>query len=454
MITARGRIVIFALCFLYAIAISIFFREHFIPQFMQSVDGHLSGDPYYYYGLAIDKLDAYKSNGISAFELHLKGQGPAGVASILLWLWNNIYSVIVLNAVLHALSVIAIIHFLQSWFSLKTSILASMPLLTSPYMMIWYSEINKETYTLISAVILINYLTVLMSGKKQSLAAISFILGLIVLSGVFAYIGRPYVNQILFPWLVLGALCYTLQIARKSEISTSYMHIALLVPTLICFWALGSGGASGDTIDNFGRVEDIAKSEAQVANPTQEQCLRRTSDDRWIYEPLVPDSLERKLKTIARVRCNTFYLLDTNINQRTRLAIVDEEIFFGSTRDILAYLPRAFYWGVFAPGPESWPHAFSEGLSPFFLFASIESILFAGGLLVILVWVITAKKWLVLFPLVICLSTMNVFGMAIPFLGALYRYRYPWRILLICMAVAILTQYIANRTRPKNRFGA
>lgn len=33
-------------------------------------------------------------------------------------------------------------------------------------------------------------------------------------------------------------------------------------------------------------------------------------------------------------------------------------------------------------------------------------------------------------------SMMTIYGMAIPFLGALYRYRYPWWMIMLCLGFA------------------
>lgn len=61
---------------------------------------------------------------------------------------------VLLNAVLHGLSA-AVMMILMRWFPRRTSIIATLPLAISPYMIVWFSQINKDTFTLAGTLLFI-----------------------------------------------------------------------------------------------------------------------------------------------------------------------------------------------------------------------------------------------------------------------------------------------------------
>lgn len=63
-----------------------------------------------------------------------------------------------------------------------------------------------------------------------------------------------------------------------------------------------------------------------------------------------------------------------------------------------------------------------------------------AGLAALAVWVFRSRRSGIVIPLALAASVMTVYGMATPFLGALYRYRFPWWMLTICMGLAALIE--------------
>jgi hypothetical protein len=117
---------------------------------------------------------------------------------------------------------------------------------------------------------------------------------------------------------------------------------------------------------------------------------------------------------------------------------IDLEIDFKSAYDVLVYLPRALQIGFLAPFPDFW---FSQGPrqvgSAMRAASALEMVFVYAALLglPILVWRRRRQPvlWLLLF---VCAGMLVVYALSVPNVGALYRFRYPFLMPLVCMGVA------------------
>ena len=191
---------IFIGVFIYALTAMAVSREFLIPLFFTSVEGHIQGDPYYYHMLAMDKMAAIQAGGIREFELRPKGQGSAGAASLAYLAYENPYSIVFINALLHGISAVVMALILLRWFPLRTTVIAIIPLVISPHMMIWFSQVNKDSFALVGALLFMYGFMRLVSADEKSLVRSGWISLLALVAGiVLLWVVRPYVNQILFP---------------------------------------------------------------------------------------------------------------------------------------------------------------------------------------------------------------------------------------------------------------
>jgi hypothetical protein len=92
--------------------------------------------------------------------------------------------------------------------------------------------------------------------------------------------------------------------------------------------------------------------------------------------------------------------------------------------------------GVFSPWPDQWMYVLKQRPSIFYTIAPIEALLMYSGLLVVLLWVVGGGAISILIPFAMALPIVTIIGMATPFIGALYRYRYPWCMLPTCIGLA------------------
>lgn len=438
---------IFIGVFIYALMAMVIARELVIPRFMPSaVEGNIQGDPYYYHLLAMGKVEAIQAGGIREFELRPKGQGPAGVASLAYLAYKSPYSVVLINAFLHGISAVIMTLILLRWFPLRTTLVAITPLAISPHMMFWFSQVNKDSFTLVGALLFMYGLMRLVSADEKSLFRSGWISLIAMVAGmVFLWVVRPYVNRILLPIVAIVLACVLLL-----RIVGNYRHLGwgLIfaihgIFILACLGMLGRGAASDETLGGFDNYAAESKSESKAVFAN---CLQKIDKSTWRNEQFLPDYVENKLKAMMGQRCLIFTILDTHDNPATLRSVVDADQLPGGSLEALNYLPRAALLGVFSPWPEDWGYIFEHGASFFYTIAPLEAILLYTGLVGLCLWLFRTRQWAVLIPVGISVYVMSIYGMVTPFLGALYRYRYPWWMLLICFGIAASLELIRRKS--------
>lgn len=438
---------IFIGVFIYALTAMAVSRELVIPRFLPAaVEGHILGDPYYYHLLAMKKVGEIEAEGIQEFELRPAGQGPAGVASLAYLVYENPYGIVLINAFLHGISTIAMAMVLLKWFPLLTVIIAIIPLAISPYMMVWLSQVNKDSFAVVGALLFMYGLMRLVGADEKSLFRSGWISLLAMVAGMaFLWVVRPYVNQILLP---IVAMVFALILLLRTKSSYRPLGRARMIfPiygafVLVCLSILGQGAASDETLRGFDSYVSESKTGTVSAN-----CLEKIDMHNWDNAQFLPDYVDDKLKAMMGQRCLIFTLLETQGNPTTLKSIVDSDKLPGGSLDALHYFPRAMLIGVLSPWPEDWGFIFSNGPSFFYTIVPLEAILLYVGLVSLCLWLWRTRQWTILIPVGMSVGVMSIYAMATPFLGALYRYRYPWWMLLICLGAAASLELIRGTSR-------
>ena len=174
-------------------------------------------------------------------------------------------------------------------------------------------------------------------------------------------------------------------------------------------------------------------------------CLENIDHRNWRTEPFIPEFVDSKLRALMGQRCLIFTILETHDNPTTLKSIVDTDRLPSGALDALLYLPRAVLLGVFSPWPSDWGFIFKYGSSFFYTIAPLEAILLYAGLVSICIWLLRTRQWTLFIPILMSVAVMSIFAMATPFIGALYRYRYPWWMLLICLGIAAFSEIMRRK---------
>lgn len=214
---------------------------------------------------------------------------------------------------------------------------------------------------------------------------------------------------------------------------------------------LSTGAASDTTIESFWDFEKPKISAGNNTPPLTEICLQKVSSSNWENMGFLPDHANDRLKALMGQRCLIFSILDTHKDPTTLRSVVDQDRLPAGSLEAVLYLPRAAILGVFSPLPTYWKYAVIDGGSFFYAITSVEAAIFYIGIISFIFWIARTRNFSALVPVTISFFVMTVYGMAIPFIGALYRYRYPWWILLLCLGIAALISLLTEDETRANR---
>lgn len=440
---------LFSISFLYAIISMAAAREIIIPSiFPLALDGDMPGDPVYYKTIAMEAAAKIRAHGITAFDSHPNGQGIAGVASLAYLTTKNTYGIIVLNAVMHAFSALLLALIARQWFSQITAIVCTTPMIASPYMMLWFSQINKETFALAGVLaITLGVLRILRKSSLDLLTSNAASLFLMLIGSFFVWLVRPYVNQVLF---YIVATIFIMAIAWRVRSLCQSKLVPIIQFAFLCAIAasmlaiLSTGAASDATIESSFEFEKPKDTEGNDVPTLTKTCLQKVSSSQWENIALLPNHVNDRIKALMSQRCRIFSILETHKDPTTLSSIVDQDRLPAGSLEALLYLPRAVILGIFSPLPTYWSYAFIDGGSFFYAITSVEAVIFYIGIVSLLLWIVRTRNFFVLVPVAMSIFVMIVYGMAIPFVGALYRYRYPWWILLLCLGIAALISLLTR----------
>lgn len=440
-VDGRNRLVLLiylAVVFLFSFITIWCARELVLPRVYPIIDGNISGDAYLYHSIALRKSEEIRSCGLNCFEFFPMGQGAAGLLSLLYLFSKTPWVVIVLNATLHTASVLVAFLILRIFFSFGVALISTAPLVVSAYMLpLWYSQINKDSFALYGGLLFVLGVIKFFELRDFSFKKIIVASGILTASSVFVWFARPYLN-VIFPVLLfiiaMVVLMTRQSVWQKLAICASFLIVCSLMGSL------NSGSASDVTINNFvisKRSTNIMKRDLQMAQSVQEtvsiRCLENISNDAWEDSPYLPRQVNSRLKALMGIRCLTFKLLENQKNPVVLKSIIDIETLPNGSHEALAYAPRAFANSVFLPWPTQWRFINSEAPSWFLVIAPFETALLYIGLVSLVIWSIHNRVLLVLAPVGVSVAIIFAYGLSTPFLGSLYRYRYPWWMFLICL---------------------
>ncbi|MDA1332504.1 MAG: hypothetical protein O3A65_08515 [Proteobacteria bacterium] len=397
----------------------------------------MPADPYFYHLLAKKNVESFYQGGL-AFSFFPDGQGVAGIASLSYLIIDSVYAIVFLNCILHAASAVILFQILRHWFSPVSSIVGMTPLLLSPYMMYWFSQINKESFTLFGALLFmygfIKFLPLeQFFSRRAFLTIIQMIIGLLSI-----WLVRPFVIQLLLPavTLISGAAFFYYKKNKLIRFSFGVGFITLFS----MIGLLGSPGqASHATVAQAIREPTkIYQKDVPIVNKCHESILN------WQQAEFLPSFVDKRMRGLMEQRCRIFTILGYESNPTVLKSFFSVDWFPMSSLEAIYYIPTAFFYGVLSPNFWELRSIIEPKFSIFYLFSILESYLMYAGLAGLFLWVLRYRQFSVLVPILCSLSVMTIFAIATPFLGALYRYRYSWWILLIGLGLAALSE-LRNR---------
>jgi hypothetical protein len=421
---------IWAAVFLYALLAMFFYRQVLLPLVEPKLwNGLIPGDPQYYHHLAAGMAERIVKEGWSSWIFRPQGNGNVGIlAAVYAVFGSNPSLIIPINALLHSVAFLALFGIAREHLPLRLAAVVCMPFVLSPYMISWYSQPNKDSFVA-AGVFLFLYGCIQVTknvahieGKKKFwYGLISFGFGAILIS-----IARPYligilqvINWILFP---ISVVFLWRVVAIKKFLSPTIAIIRVLAIAVLLI-----------------AIMPLTKSwYGNAVTWDAEYATSHPDAVSWDRTKWLPEELDYKLYGIAVTQRHTYNYLINDTNVTTREMLIDLDHKFSNATDVLEYLPRSIQIGIFAPFPNKWSFMGIPSKSVFRNFVTFEMVLIYASLVFFAIGVVKFTRDVSSYLVMLyCVPIISLYALATPHIGALYRYRFPFILILVTLGLVV-----------------
>lgn len=398
---------------------------------------------------ALDLAEAIEQQGWSQWVPQPKGQLVSGIAAIFYVLvYPAPWSVLPANAVLNATACLCL-YLLLARLTKDTNaaVAAAAPFALFPSNLLWNAQFHNENYAVPGVIfILLGWLMVLQDDPSRTatrvvraVAACTLIgVGSLLLGLVRHYIlnGMTYLSITAALFLLLGRL------TRKPGLRS------ILTSTLLLLAASTTMALMVRALRGEGYYVRPPSTTTPIQNSTGAPVGTRSRF--WAPTVWLPGVIDRQLEDIARTRRSLIRSLDHGGTS------IDLDVTFRKAMDIIAYVPRALQIAFLSPFPSLWFSESTKAAGSAMRAVSALEMLFvycALAGLPIFVWKHRAEPslWLLL---LVCTGMLVVYAMSVPNVGALYRFRYPFLMPLVCLGTAGWISRIGSRPSGDGTAGA
>ena len=413
--------------FLYTALIAAFVQlialPYIVPEW-HAGHGLLSGgDWIWFHELAVKMSENILMNGWGEWMLRPQGQAPAGIAAAIYTLTvPEPWTVIPLNAALHAAAAVVLIVIIQRFTSRwQYALIASLPFILYPSAMTWYTQLHKDGFFILgSLVFLLGWITIVerINNFHNPREIIKAYL-LIMTGATLVWVVRPYGVQMMQGvalLIVVGISVYALVFKKYLQ---SFGAKSLLIPVLLCFIIVSLTPLTQQGVD----IREVP--ETKIMH----------------WKAMLPSRLDSAFYTLAVLR-NGF--IDAYPDAGSN---IDTDIRFHSALDVIAYVPRALEIALLAPFPNMWLGSGSAVNSSFI--RKVSGFEMLGIYFGLLLTILSFKKWrenpawwiIISF----CVGMMVIYALVGVNIGSLYRTRYGF----IMTIVALGFSYLFSKTGKK-----
>ncbi len=453
---SHPRIFVFCLAFFYVVLAGIFiqllFLPHLAPHGISVRKGLLSGyDSPKFHLIAENASTMIREYGWSFWKIKPEGQIISGIASIFYALFTpEPWVLLPLNGIMHGIASLALFETLSVICdNRKLALFSSFPFILFPSSLLWNAQIHNEIFV-IPGVMLILFGWVSLADKYHVMKFIkSFMAFFCIIIGSFiVWAIRDQIMTIIHLCELLAILliiCYgAIQLIRKSiRFSNLFVHIGLL--TLI--WLIGSPDLFNKIDMGYiysSKSDDSSFTSGLESDITDQSKIRVT----WVKTAWLPDEIDNNMHTLSNIRYKFIKYWSDSGSQ------IDTEVVFGQALDIITYFPRAMEVSFLAPFPVDWlASGYKKGGDLMRKESGFEMIIVYICLIGLLysAWHFRTKVeiWILA---TLTVGMLFVYSCAIPNVGALYRFRYPYLMPLVCLGLAgviLIFQKYMKTTKPE-----
>jgi hypothetical protein len=442
----RPRLFLFCLAFFYVVLagllIQLVFIPYIAPHSMDAGNGLLSGyDGSKFHHIALDASVRIKAIGWSTWSLKPEGQIVSGIASIFYTLiMPKPWVLLPLNGILHGIASLALFEIILIIVGNRgLAFLSALPFLLFPSSLLWNAQMHNENYVIPGVLLILNgwvYLADIQRGldlRKSWKAILSLIIGSVLVWEVRANI-MSILNLLGFLVITLIIILNTiLSIKKKIRFRSVTYYIGLLTlvwvmssPTIFNMidQKLGNASVPSEVSSSFSL--DIGSS------PDVKMNIWANVPFSWTKTVWLPKQIDSKFRDLSQTRAKFVMVWSYAGSQ------IDTSVAFGNALEVIKYIPRSLEIGFLAPFPSDW---FTGGYKSAASIMRKESgaemfIVYVCLLgLVFLLWHFRKKIeiWVIF---LISTGMLIVYTCTVPNVGALYRFRYPYLMPLVCLGLS------------------
>ena len=401
-------------------------------------------DSVLFHWVAKDQAKAIEEDGWAAFQWNPgveEDLQPAGLSSIFYYfIYPEPWVLIPWNALLHAAAFVLLARLLLPLVGTpRMALVAALPFLLFPSAATWYAQIHKDGLFILGNFVACVGLLVLADGsdgprsswKRGAIGA-----GLIVLGGLMVSSMRPYGIYLLLPSLLVAGLWWIGFCLNQRAVLVRWVFLFLAV---LCIFPLGQTKGNWEESKTKSSSEAVAK----VPGPmkAEEGAIEDNQPPSGGHFQFL-DDWSRKMG----LHREGFLILHPNDGSN-----FDKGVRIESFVDLVSYFPRAVMVGVFAPFPSDWTLMFStEPEKTVVTFEMLFSYLALVGLVPLIL--LRKNRWRYIVGLsAISLIPLLIFTVATANLGALYRFRYGFWLILIGLGMCGWVNLVKSLNRSETK---
>lgn len=392
----------------------------------------VSPDAWTYHWIAVVGAERIRREGWSASEVHPLGGVTTTVASAVYALtMPEPWTVTPVNAALHATAGLVLVGLLERLLGdRRRAIWATLPLVCFPSAVTWYALLNKDELTIAGQVLFVFGCAALAAWSaagppsRRVWPAAAAVVGGALLIGL----ARAYMLDLLVGVMVL--------IAASALVAVTTGRLRRRVPgrrvVVVCVVAWALAAALGGLRAWLPGVLGVAVDLPDDPHLQKVEGKMRGAHAGWERSAWLPSGLDRRLRILA-VRRDAFF-----VQYPGAASQIDEGVHFHRAADVVAYVPRAAVVAVLAPFPATWLDRGGSAAGTLLrrvtavemavVYASL-----AGLPLAVWRWRRRAETWVVV---AVCLGFLILYGLVVPNVGALYRIRYAFLMILVGLGLA------------------
>ncbi|HSD28226.1 MAG TPA: hypothetical protein VLL75_13060, partial [Vicinamibacteria bacterium] len=340
---------------------------------------------------------------------------------------------------------VALFRILGMFAPVRIALLGVLPLVLFPSSLTWYAQIHKDGFAVLGVLLVALGWTRVARAARDPAASLGRGLLTIVVGAGAVWLPRPYLVDVLFGLgiglaaLVTGTVVVGAAGGRRAAGIAGRAVVRTWAAALVT-WPLVALPGGHSYMDGHGYMDGLPQERpaAEAPGPLW-QGEREWTRSRWL-----PPVVDRGLESLVRAR--------SGFARARAGSLVDADVKLTSAREVVAYLPRALQVALFAPFPSQWTGGVTPGASVMRRVAGAEVLLLYLAVAILPWGLWRGRDRPELHVLVVyCLGMMLVYALAVPNVGALYRFRYPFETLLIGLAVALALVRSAPRGSPPTR---